>query len=81
MPFVKGQSGNPHTKDFVDKLLHLYMSGVPTNDIVLELGITKKISCNKYGKEASTKVALKYIEDMKTLIEKERNYLEKMYAF
>lgn len=42
MPFVKGQSGNPHTKDFVDKLLHLYMSGVPTNDIVSELGITKR---------------------------------------
>ena len=42
MAFVKGQSGNPRNKEFVDKLLHLYVSGVPANDIVSELGITKR---------------------------------------
>ena len=42
--------------------------------------IAKKISCNKYGKEEAMKVALKYIEDMRTLIETERKYLENKYA-
>ena len=42
---------------------------------VLGNTITKKISCLKYGKDEAKAVALKYIKEMKMLIQQELFYL------
>ena len=79
MAFVKGQSGNPRNKEFADKLISLYIKGNLTCHIFIKdvLGntITKKISCLKYGKDEAKAVALKYIKEMKMLIQQELFYL------
>lgn len=88
MPFVKDDPNinkldtlpEKFTKEFVDYVCHLYAN----NTSVLEMSeilntpqntITKKISCLKYGKDEAKAVALKYIKEMKMLIQQELFYL------